>query len=64
MKYSSNASWTKIKDTKDIGCNTSKDFAQGVCDGLISNYGTDTEGCEVRGHCTKTWVELEKENKK
>lgn len=62
MKYSSNAKWTKIKDTKDFGCNPTKEFSENICIGLLNKYGVRTEGCEIRGHCIEAWVEDENGN--
>ena len=52
--YCSNAKWTKIKDSKDTHNN--KGMADAVCYRLLEDYGAGTTGCEIRGHCLKTWV--------
>ena len=65
MIYSSNAEWTKIGKSKDVGgYPDTKGFAEAICDRLLEDYGVGTNGCEIRGHCIRTWVEEEKESEK
>ena len=52
--YYSNASWTKIPDSRD-GPN-SYDFEHHMCMRLRDDYGPHGRPCEVRGHCTDSWV--------
>lgn len=61
MKYSSNATWTKINNSKDT--HTTKEMAQGICDRLLRDYGTNKR-CQTRGRCLSAWVEevKDKEN--
>lgn len=55
MQYTSNAKWTKITPSHDT--HETKEQAQGMCDRLMDDYGPDSIGCEIRGHCIKAWVE-------
>ena len=60
MRYSSNAEWTKIKPSKDIH-HQGREFAEAICERLMEEYGPGTPGCEIRGHCKRTWVEKEED---
>jgi hypothetical protein len=50
--YYSNASWTKIPNSKDD--HISFDHANYVCRALMHDY--TNKPCSVRGYCTRTWV--------
>lgn len=63
MEYSSNAEWTKIGKSSDVGGHPdTKGFAEAICEALLRDYGVGTHGCKTRGHCLKTWVEDENGN--
>ena len=53
-KYFSNAKWTKIKCSQDW--HETFTAAEIICERLLEDYGEHTLGCEIRGHCLKTWV--------
>ena len=57
-RYKSNAKWTKMSDSYDV--HDTEEFAKAICERLLEEYGTSTQGCEIRGKCLKTWVTKEK----
>lgn len=57
MKYSSNAKWTKIEDSKDI--HDSINQADSICTMLEERWGEGMEPCPIRGNVVETWVEEE-----
>lgn len=59
MKVYSNATWTKIDDTKD-GPHRSHEAAQAICDSLLNENTKDTP-CSVRGVCLTAFVSEEEE---
>lgn len=54
MKYSSNAKWTNIPDSKDF--HDTLEQAEGVCDMLMEKWGEGNEPCPERGNVLETWV--------
>ncbi|NRA76800.1 MAG: hypothetical protein HRU18_01220 [Pseudoalteromonas sp.] len=65
--YYSNASWTKIDNSKDKhydnSLHTGLEVARAICKRLLQDYGHGTRGCDIRGHCTGVWITDEDGNK-
>lgn len=55
--FTSNAEWTNCGTTQDTHSIYTQAYA--VCKILERDYG-EYPGCEIRGVCTKTWVDTVK----
>ena len=57
-KITSNARWSKIKNTQDTHHNY--EYAVRICQILINDFGKHSP-CELRGVCLESWVEVDGE---